>query len=766
MRGVLGRICAVLAVVVAPWLTGTAAAETALRIANGDRVLASLDEPGELDVYRISVPQGVDVRVRVRARRARHALDVSVSDAAARIRPGGRRGRATRIRLRDAVEGSYLVGVRSADGVATGEYRIDVSWPARRTLTLPVSVRSGPTDPADLGAEAGRTAAFAGVRGDILRLAVSLESGAYTQPYLVRLEAEDCTPGSSSELALGGADRAEVRLRAAAGRYAIVLGNRAATTGQALVRVALGRGQRRLDLRRVATPADVHVLVAEAIRPESGGELLGDDVDVVSALPGEAPLSASLDGLHAAAVRIAPGSVTAPATWVLALAPAIDPGVPGVLAAGPALLVADASPAFGGGLGAEIVLPCDVNPPRVFTRHRDGTVAEIAPEDLEVGWDCGRVVRFRAQVPATFQAFEQRPRDESVALAASDERLVIGVPGDVVDGQWNAGAVYVYLRSGAAWLEETRIVAEEPSDSGAFGSEVALSADTLVAKDSTATRVYVLVKGTGWTLEDELRNADGTRSLTWSTSIDGDTIAAGGERGAPASRGVRVFARQDGTWTEQQWIPAPAGDAFLFGTHVDVAGDRLIAGGLEMAAGAWVYARHDGVWGLEAHLRSGVVDGRLSAVAIDADTAAVGAVYEDTLGLLSGGEVSVFRRAEDAWIGVGVLPRPVELGAFEREIQFGRTLDLRGGRLLVGASADETQSKKGRAYVFDDDGSGFVHLASLFALPSRTQQSFGSVLALTPDGTTAIVGPARTTAGPGALPGCDAFDVEREIDEQ
>ena len=68
----------------------------------------------------------------------------------------------------------------------------------------------------------------------------------------------------------------------------------------------------------------------------------------------------------------------------------------------------------------------------------------------------------------------------AASVALSGDTALIGAYGKTVGGQPNAGAAYVFTRSGSSWSQQA-----EPSDPGAangdkFGTSVALSGDTLL----------------------------------------------------------------------------------------------------------------------------------------------------------------------------------------------------------------------------------------------------------------------------------------------
>ncbi|MGH8171917.1 MAG: hypothetical protein ACREPX_02140, partial [Rhodanobacteraceae bacterium] len=63
------------------------------------------------------------------------------------------------------------------------------------------------------------------------------------------------------------------------------------------------------------------------------------------------------------------------------------------------------------------------------------------------------------------------------SASLSGDRVAIGA-----DHAGNeAGAVYVFVRSGTSWIQEARLTAADPIPRDSFGSSVALDADTLLA---------------------------------------------------------------------------------------------------------------------------------------------------------------------------------------------------------------------------------------------------------------------------------------------
>ena len=97
----------------------------------------------------------------------------------------------------------------------------------------------------------------------------------------------------------------------------------------------------------------------------------------------------------------------------------------------------------------------------------------------------------------------------------------------------NAGAVKVFRRSGAGWLEEAHLTAPTPVSNSGFANVVALSGDTLLVgahsvdtgdgPGAGAAFVYVRV-GTTWQFQATLvaEDAEAGDSFGWSVDVFGD----------------------------------------------------------------------------------------------------------------------------------------------------------------------------------------------------------------------------------------------------
>ena len=185
------------------------------------------------------------------------------------------------------------------------------------------------------------------------------------------------------------------------------------------------------------------------------------------------------------------------------------------------------------------------------------------------------------------------------AGAPLEASRAIGINGNQDDNSaYSSGAVYVYTRSGAGWLQQAYLKASNTGANDQFGNAVALSADgntlavSAVFEDSSATgingnqadnsvdesgAVYVFARtGNVWAQQAYIKASntgerdDGdTFGYTIALSDDGATLAVGapsedsaatgingnqGDNSAVGAGAVYVFTRAGGTWSQQAYV--------------------------------------------------------------------------------------------------------------------------------------------------------------------------------------------------------------------
>jgi hypothetical protein len=231
--------------------------------------------------------------------------------------------------------------------------------------------------------------------------------------------------------------------------------------------------------------------------------------------------------------------------------------------------------------------------------------------------------------------------DTVVVGAAHEDSSTLGVQAGAgtPDDEYNhdAGAAYVFVRSGTTWSQQAYLKPAAVGTSQAgdlFGISVAVSGDTVVVgaagEDSGTTGVQA---GAGTIFNESATNA-----------------------GA-----AYVFVRSAGVWTQQAYLkPAAVGTSQagdLFGISVALAGDTVVVGandedsstlGVQAGAGtpnevsdhdagaAYVFVRSGTTWSQQAYLKPAAVGTTQAgdqfgySVAVSGDTVVVGANYEDS----------------------------------------------------------------------------------------------------------------------------------------
>ena len=321
------------------------------------------------------------------------------------------------------------------------------------------------------------------------------------------------------------------------------------------------------------------------------------------------------------------------------------------------------------------------------------------------------------------------------SVSISGDTLVVGAtregggPGDPVSA---AGAVYIFTRSGTSWTQQQILHASDAQENDFFGSGVSISGDTLVvgaysedggAGDPAANAgaAYVFTRsGTSWTQQQILHASDKqvSDSFGYAVSISGESLVVGaytedGGLNEPAAGAgaAYVFTRSGTTWTEQQILHASdkAINDF-FGTEVSISGESLVAGANSAdgdAGAAYVFTRSGTIWTQQQKLQASdkkAADLFGSGVSISGDTLVVGAYYEDGgTGdpFSSAGAAYVFTRFGATWSEQKILH------ASDNAIGdlFGGSVSISGDTLVVGAfyedgGTGDPASGAGAVYIY------------------------------------------------------------------
>jgi len=173
------------------------------------------------------------------------------------------------------------------------------------------------------------------------------------------------------------------------------------------------------------------------------------------------------------------------------------------------------------------------------------------------------------------------------------DTVVVGAPFKNSMGATLVGAVYVFVRSGSEWTEKAAIRPPSPMSSDHFGGSVSVWDDTLAVgaqgvdhagiDDAGAAYLYER-SGTQWSLDTMLTAHDFSDRSEFGEAISlvGDRLAVGAfdntHSCTPFPGASYAFARTAGTWVEQAKLTASVpGSNDQFGVKVAVWGDTVFS---------------------------------------------------------------------------------------------------------------------------------------------------------------------------------------------
>jgi uncharacterized repeat protein (TIGR01451 family) len=330
------------------------------------------------------------------------------------------------------------------------------------------------------------------------------------------------------------------------------------------------------------------------------------------------------------------------------------------------------------------------------------------------------------------------------SVALEGDTLAVGAPGDVNTTGYQAGAAYVFVRLGTAWSLQQKIYPPPDAVVGAsfgtsFGNSVSLSGDTLAVggpADSGgrgAAWAFVLSGGV-WTEQQKLLPSDPNSFLGGAAvSIRGDTIVMGSPGAAAFTGAAYVWVRSSGFWSEQQTLTASDGAAGdYFGWAVSLDGDTVAIGAYNddtpaggNAGSAYVFVRSGSVWNEQQKLvaSDGLANDWFGEhVALDGDTAAIGAEFHDTVAGPDAGSAYVFVRSGSIWSEQQRLVAS-DSDAFD----FGLSVSVESDTAVIGSASDPF----GAAYVFVRSGTAWAEVQKILPNdPGPTNTTFGSAVSV------------------------------------
>jgi len=245
-----------------------------------------------------------------------------------------------------------------------------------------------------------------------------------------------------------------------------------------------------------------------------------------------------------------------------------------------------------------------------------------------------------------------------ISVSVSGDTALVGASRDDDNGN-GSGSAYVFVRTGTSWSQEAKLLAGDGAPGNYFGISVSLSGDTALVgayndddNGGASGSAYVFVRsGASWSEEARLLASDGAGLdyFGYSVSLSGDTALVGADGNddyGSDSGSAYVFVRTGTSWSEEAKLHASDGAADdHFGRSVSMSGGMALVGAVEnddngtTSGSAYVFVRSGASWSEEVKLLASDgagLDYFGYSVSLSDDTALVGATGDGDNGSDSG----------------------------------------------------------------------------------------------------------------------------------
>ena len=308
----------------------------------------------------------------------------------------------------------------------------------------------------------------------------------------------------------------------------------------------------------------------------------------------------------------------------------------------------------------------------------------------------------------------------------------------------DAGAAYIFKRSGSSWTQQQKLTASDGAKNSSFGWTVDIDGDYAIVgapHDISGTgAVYIFVRsGTSWTQQQKLvsNDAHAGNQFGRGLSIDGDDLIVGAyydDDKATDAGAAYFFTRSGTTWTQQQKVTASdGGNGDNFGLDVSINGDYAIIGAPKDddkgtdAGAAYIFTRSGTTWTQQKKIlpyKAGESFGW--NVDIGGDYAIAGASTATDKGSYSG-SAYIFVRSGTSWNQQKKLTAN-DGAAYDA---FGYSVSIDGNYAIVGAyREDDKGTNAGAAYVFSRSGTSWTQQAKLMANDGAADDMLGSSVSI------------------------------------
>ena len=360
---------------------------------------------------------------------------------------------------------------------------------------------------------------------------------------------------------------------------------------------------------------------------------------------------------------------------------------------------------------------------------------------------------------------EVGPGEAGYTVAIQGTTAMVGGFGDSAE----VGAAWAFTESAGKWTQQgEKLVADGESGDGELGTGVAVSSAGNTALVGApldnagigAAWVFTL-SGSEWSQQGGKLTGgseSGNGEFGWSVALssDGNTAFVGGPQDNSGAGAAWAFTRSGGKWTQEGGKLAGGGESgggeFGYSVALSSSGDTALIGGFAdngFAGAAWVFTRSGGEWTQQGtKLMGGGESGNGSfgfSVALSAagTTALMGGPEDGA----RAGAVWVFTESAGKWTQEGEKLIP---GSGEPKFGSSVAVSAEGTTALVGGPHESGES--GVAWVFTESAGKWTQQGEKLTGGGETGAGeFGSSVVLGAEGNTALIGGPADNSGAGAV---------------
>jgi len=353
----------------------------------------------------------------------------------------------------------------------------------------------------------------------------------------------------------------------------------------------------------------------------------------------------------------------------------------------------------------------------------------------------------------------------AVTMSVDGTTAFVGAYQKMFDGNEEVGAVYVFVRSGTAWTYQAELTASDRAEDDGFGASIATTKDGStvvigapfkdVAGKLNAGAAYVFVRtGTTWKQRAELTGSPSGRGNQFGAELDVNGTASyiavsaplrsvNGHRRAGA---VYVFKRDDRVYPQYQMLTEPApGTDHYFGWAVAVKEAQVLVSSPfyvndNLSTGVvYGFENPSGPYALKSVLTAlGGQPGDDFGWAMSQSIATLVVSAHNHVSEHGVGAVTVFTHSDKT--GVWTRRAAILPPDGTSDDDFGESLSISNGTIVIGDPHHQVgdNADQGVAYVFTGAAATWTQQAELTAADATANTEFGQSVAAFPD--TVMVG--------------------------